>query len=630
MEGEETMAVEPIEWPFIKAQKEGGDPAVGGSNDHDDDVQAGNQYEIVVSNVVSADDLKNHEGLHLDDGSGASDGQFETCLISNADLAALNTTVPSDQIKIETFKVDDNVQYSLDPNETLGGSTSGLQTLITDPNDDQKLIRVYQTAMEDNDNKLITVYEIKPDMDTLTDELSANLSNSAAGKDVLVEIVPTPEEQLHLRSHEGHALSLEPPGNLQPLPPAPRPRRIMTNEELQAQLGQSVPLPPEELAAVTNSAAHTVSASSSSSLAELRCTLCGFVSYSRDEIASHCEEAHELFLCQACNLVFKKRASLQSHSRAKHNNQNLVSYHGGTTPKPKAVQTRIITPTPTFTPSPPTTVARKTAKSKKANEMKVISPFPSNKGPSPVKMPKLNISLAAPTAAVTTAASVASPVKNNLDLMPDIRDILAKNKAVLPCISTIQTDTLNRKKTNKTPATKVLVRSSSKDNSQALVLDSRLSDPQTRNQFNREFAKKITSTGVGGPELFGMPSERLPSIKGTYRLDIKERSAENGDITSGIPSVSNSVPSGGEPATNGREMLYSYDIVDTGIVSSTQEGCKVICGICSFANSRIENVLFHCEIDHKQYYCQNKRCQLGFSSWDSLMRHMKHIHRKEK
>ena len=49
-----------------------------------------------------------------------------------------------------------------------------------------------------------------------------------------------------------------------------------------------------------------------------------------------------------------------------------------------------------------------------------------------------------------------------------------------------------------------------------LVLDSRLSDPQTRNQFNKEFAKKITSTGVGAPELYGIPSERLPSFKAIH------------------------------------------------------------------------------------------------------------------
>ena len=104
-----------------------------------------------------------------------------------------------------------------------------------------------------------------------------------------------------------------------------------------------------------------------------------------------------------------------------------------------------------------------------------------------------------------------------------------------------------------------------------------------------------------------------------------------------MPNLTTSVTSSGDPSPNGREMLYSYDIIDTGLMQpesrsdSGQSGtCKVICGICGFSNPRIENVLFHCEIDHKQYYCQNKRCQLGFSSWDSLMRHMKHTHRKDK
>ena len=121
-------------------------------------------------------------------------------------------------------------------------------------------------------------------------------------------------------------------------------------------------------------------------------------------------------------------------------------------------------------------------------------------------------------------------------------------------------------------------------------------------------------------------------------MDIRERPAETGDITNIMPNLSSSVTSGGDPSPNGREMLYSYDIIDTGLVTANEgdggggggAACKVICGICGFSNPRIENVLFHCEIDHKQYYCQNKRCQLGFSSWDSLMRHMKHTHRKDK
>ena len=348
MEGDgETMTVEHIEWPFIKGQKEGGDPAVGSNavvNDGDDEPGApGDHYEIVVSNVVNSDDLKQHESLPFDGGvvDGSSpDGQFETCLISNADLAALSGSgSATDQIKIETFKVGD---YSFDTNDALGGATgtsgSGLgptttSTIIPDPNDDQKLIRVYQTALEDNDNKLITVYEIKPEIENITmahDDL-------AAARDVLVEIVPEGEQMLLPDQLPRRLLTPTPPGSISgvssgsissgavvPMPQAAR--RVVDHQTL---LGQCVPLPPEELAAVTNSAAHTVSSSPDSSIAELRCTLCGFVSYSRDEIAAHCEESHDLYLCQACNLVFKKKASLQSHARAKHNNHNLASYNGG-------------------------------------------------------------------------------------------------------------------------------------------------------------------------------------------------------------------------------------------------------------------------------------------------------------
>lgn len=72
----ETMTVEAIEWPFLKAQKEGGDPAVSGAGPshvaEDDNVivstgagtNANDRYEIVVSNVVNADDLK-QEGLQF-------------------------------------------------------------------------------------------------------------------------------------------------------------------------------------------------------------------------------------------------------------------------------------------------------------------------------------------------------------------------------------------------------------------------------------------------------------------------------------------------------------------------------------------------------------------------------------
>ena len=67
----ETMTVEAIEWPFLKAQKEGGDPAVSGAGpshvaEDDNGLSSSgsgsnvgsDRYEIVVSNVVNADDLK--------------------------------------------------------------------------------------------------------------------------------------------------------------------------------------------------------------------------------------------------------------------------------------------------------------------------------------------------------------------------------------------------------------------------------------------------------------------------------------------------------------------------------------------------------------------------------------------
>lgn len=220
--------------------------------------------------------------------------------------------------------------------------------------------------------------------------------------------------------------------------------------------------------------------------------------------------------------------------------------------------------------------------------------------------------------------------RNNFDLMPDIREILAKNKAVMPNLTSTATNVTYSGTASMAPSRQKKVTAKGKrqqnhnwartlsQGDQPLILDSRLSDPVTRNQFNSEFAKKITSHGIGA-EMFGMSQDRLPSLRGTYRLEIKERVAENGDASGHGAS-----PAG---ATSNGETMYSYDIVDTGLPS---EGCKVICGLCNFSNPRIENVLFHCEIDHKQYYCQNKRCQNGFSSWDTLMRHMKNVHRKEK
>ena len=67
----ETMTVEAIEWPFLKAQKEGGDPAVSGAGpshvaeDDNGSNVGGDRYEIVVSNVVNADDLKHEHGLQF-------------------------------------------------------------------------------------------------------------------------------------------------------------------------------------------------------------------------------------------------------------------------------------------------------------------------------------------------------------------------------------------------------------------------------------------------------------------------------------------------------------------------------------------------------------------------------------
>jgi hypothetical protein len=454
--------------------------------------------------------------------------------------------------------------------------------------------------------------------------------------------------------------------------------------------------------------------SGGNAVAELRCTLCGFVSYSRDEIAAHCEEAHELFLCQACNLVFKKRASLMSHARAKHNNHNLASYHGGTTPRTKRLNTpttqvSVMASSPTISTlsplntTPITTIKRGMGVSKNIHNktVKVERTLASNSNTSitningggltnnimlsPVSLPQHPTpprNLMSSNTRTLSRVNIPLPTQPNksghlelinpslpnsqksIELMPDICKILAKNKAVMPNLATITSNNhsgSNSGSTNsaggtrkrqsggggvggkknqtqdwaRTLSSQVAVGAGLSGN-QPLVLDSRLSDPQTRNQFNSEFAKKITSHGVG-PEIFGMSQERLPALKGTYRLDIKERPAENSDITNGTSaSLVNgppSVPSTGDPANNGREMLYSYDIVDTGVMVQTDNGspgCKVICGICNFSNARIENVLFHCEIDHKQYFCQNRRCQLGFSSWDSLMRHMKHTHRKEK
>ena len=249
-----------------------------------------------------------------------------------------------------------------------------------------------------------------------------------------------------------------------------------------------------------------------------------------------------------------------------------------------------------------------------------------------------------------TLSSSSSPsssmMNSSIEMMSDIKDILSKNKAVLPVLANsapnahalASTSNLAGSSTSarrggggpggsSTGSKRGNKRSSAHDwarvgsltaQQQALMLDTRLNDPQTRHQFNTEFAKKITSHGIGA-EVLGLTEERLPSKKGTFRLDIKERVLENGEP---VPVGTSKRDSATGALPDNVDVFYSYDIIDTKQMTA-DGGCLVICGLCNFSNPRIENVLFHCEIDHKQYYCHNKRCQNGFSSWDSLMRHMK-------
>lgn len=91
----ETMAAEAIDWPFLKAQKDGGDPEVSTAAASDGDSTrpssegpsnngSGSHFEIVVSN----NDVPSSTTFHTASNE-ASNHQFETCLISNAELAAL-------------------------------------------------------------------------------------------------------------------------------------------------------------------------------------------------------------------------------------------------------------------------------------------------------------------------------------------------------------------------------------------------------------------------------------------------------------------------------------------------------------------------------------------------------------
>jgi len=614
-DGTETMAAETIEWPFLKAQRDGGDPEVSTAAASDNEGTrpsstgppnngTGSHYEIVVSN----NDVPPSTTFHISS-DATNHHQFETSLISNADLAALTTTngVDTPPVKIETNdshrlhygnSASDAVHY-FDPEATLAS---------VDSEEQQRLIKVYQTAMDQSgDNKMITVYEIKPD-----DEgggfhpLDGNTSTSD-GRDVMVEIVHSAEDEQLLRSVTDDGTLVLPPS--------------ISSSSLTSTL---VNLPQSF---VTAAAPQTV--------AELRCTLCGFVSFHRDEIAEHCQTAHDLFLCQTCNLVFKRKQSLQAHAKSKHgqilntsppsivtNATNLINSRsgggggGGGSGGVGSATTK-------------NRAAGRIAKRQRGGIINQLQP---------------RRSLGSLSAGQSTSSG-SSPL-TSIEMMSDIKDILSKNKAVLPVLahsgsgpstsgSSLTSSTGSRRGNTASAGKRGGRRSSAHDwarvgsltaqQQQQLMLDSRLNDPQTRHQFNTEFAKKITSHGIGA-EVLGLSEERLPSKKGTYRLEIKERVLENGEPMP-VGTAKRDSASGALPEN--LDLYYSYDIMDTKQMAP-DGGCLVVCGLCNFSNARIENVLFHCEIDHKQYYCHNKRCHQGFSSWDSLMRHMKTVHKKEK
>jgi len=600
-DGSETMAAETIEWPFLKAQRDGGDPEVSTAAASDNESTrpsstgpsnngTGSHYEIVVSN----NDVP--PSTTFNTSSDATNHQFETCLITNADLAALATANGVDPgpapVKIESndsrihYSASDAVHY-FDPEATLAS---------VDSEEQQRLIKVYQTAMESGDNKLITVYEIKPD-----DEgggfhpLDGNTSTSD-GRDVMVEIVHSAEDEQLLRSVEDGTLVL--PSSI-------------SSSSLTSNL---VNLPQSFVPAQTT-------------VAELRCTLCGFVSFARDEIAEHCQTAHDLFLCQTCNLVFKRKQSLQAHAKSKHGqilntspsivtNASMLGRSSGSGGSSGVGTT--------------TTKSRAAGRITKRQRGGIINQL----------QPRRSLG--------SLSASTSSSPLTSIEMMSDIKDILSKNKAVLPVLAhsgastSSPSTTSSRRGASNAGATAggsagkrggrrssahdwARVGSLTAQQQQQLMLDSRLNDPQTRHQFNTEFAKKITSHGIGA-EVLGLSEERLPSKKGTYRLEIKERVLENGEPMP-VGTAKRDSASGALP--DNLDLYYSYDIMDTK-QSAPDGGCLVVCGLCNFSNARIENVLFHCEIDHKQYYCHNKRCHQGFSSWDSLMRHMKTVHKKEK
>lgn len=633
----ETLAAETIEWPFLKAQRDGGDPEVSTAAASDGDSTrpssegpsnngSGSHYEIVVSN---------HDVPPSTTFSTAADqnNQFEACLISNADLAALATNGVDPSVKLEGndgrihYSASDAVHY-FDPEATLAS---------VDSEEQQRLIKVYQTAMESGDNKLITVYEIKPDDEgggfhPLDGGNPSGQASSGApgathndGRDVMVEIVHDEDQLLRSVTEDGTLV----------LPASISASSLNTSS--------LVTLP------------HSFVTSPPAAVSELRCQLCGFISFAREEMAEHCLTSHDLFFCQTCNLVFKRKQNLLAHAKSKHG--QVLAHTGSSSPNCSSIVTNaglsLSNSRTVLTGSKGNRAAGRVNKRRGANSLSSASIS---------HMANQRRSLGSLTASSSSSSSSSghvggalshSPLTNATSIeMSDIKDILAKNKAVLPILSqssspgaltsatTFPTSSSRQRGSGCNSSSTGSKRGGGRRSSahdwarvgsltaqhqQQLMLDSRLNDPQTRLQFNQEFAKKITSHGIGA-EVLGLSEERLPAKKGTFRLDIKERVLENGEPQE-VGTAKRDSASGALP--DNLDLYYSYDIIDTKEVAP-DGGCLVVCGICEFSNARIENVLFHCEIDHKQYYCHNKRCQNGFSSWDSLMRHMKTVHKKEK
>ena len=587
------------------------------SNDGKAAASDGDHYEIVVSNNVHGDSTRPSSEASNDVGSNHH--QFETCaLISNAELAALassNGVDPSNLVKIEGHNDTSRIHYSsgasdavhyFDPDATLSS--------VDDSDEQQRLIKVYQTAMESGDNKLITVYEIKPDENESGHHgggaggFQALDSGNSSDRDVMVEIVPSPEDEQLLDG------TLVLPSSMSSASFVNLPQSFVT---------------------------------ASTTVAELRCTLCGFVSFARDEIAEHCQTAHDLFLCQTCNLVFKRKQTLQAHARSKHG-QTLSNMQQSNNSSNIMTTSAVNLGSAGIRPGPSNNKSGSRATGR-INKRKGSSGggggYPMITSLSQLGPTSQPASRRSTMGTLSSSSSPSSSMMNSsIEMMSDIKDILSKNKFTPNAHALASTSNLAGSSTSAkrgggpggggSSSKRGNKRSSAHDwarvgsltaQQQALMLDTRLNDPQTRHQFNTEFAKKITSHGIGA-EVLGLTEERLPSKKGTFRLDIKERVLENGEP---VPVGTSKRDSATGALPDNVDVFYSYDIVDTKQMTA-DGGCLVICGLCNFSNPRIENVLFHCEIDHKQYYCHNKRCQNGFSSWDSLMRHMKTVHKKEK